>query len=349
VKVTPSHLKLMNQAFEESGSSSPTKALMIGGEALVPADIAFWQQRFPAVRLINHFGPTEITVGCSTFEITEEVSQRSSIPIGRPIWNTQIYVLDGYLRPVPVGVAGEVYIAGAGLARGYLKRPELTGERFIANPYGERGGRMYRTGDVGRYLSDRNLEYLGRADEQVKIRGFRIELGEIESVLSDHGSVLQSVVVAREDEPGDKRLVAYVVPVAGAEIDAQELRSHLGRNLPEYMVPSAFMELEQLPLSVSGKLDRKKLPAPEWKSKEYEAPVGRTERAIAEVFTEVLKLERVGRQDNFFELGGHSLLAVRLVSQLRERGVQVEVRTLFTANTVAELAAETRMVKEIKL
>jgi arthrofactin-type cyclic lipopeptide synthetase C len=208
---------------------------------------------------------------------------------------------------------------------------------------------MYRTGDVARYLADGNLEYLGRVDDQVKIRGFRIELGEIESVLSGHASVAQSVVVAREDQPGDKRLVAYVIASVGSHIDAGELRSYLGRSLPEYMVPAAFVELESLPLSPNGKLDRKQLPAPEWKSTEYEAPVGETERAIAEVFAEVLKLERVGREDNFFELGGHSLLATQVVSQLRQRGLEVGIRALFMTPSVKGLATEKKRIKEIEL
>src|ERR1700710_295382 len=222
---------------------------------------------------------------------------------------------------------------------GCMKRSALTSERFIASPYGAAGSRMYRTGDVARYRADGNLEFLGRADDQVKIRGFGIELGEIESALSGHASVHQAVVLAREDEPGDKRLVAYIVPVAGAEVDAAELRSHLGRSLPEYMVPSAYVELTQLPLSPNGKLDRKRLPAPEWKGREYEAPAGEIERAIAEVFMEVLKLERVGREDHFFELGGHSLLATRLISQLRQKlQVELPLRALFESPTVKGLA-----------
>jgi glyine---[glycyl-carrier protein] ligase len=289
------------------------------------------------------YGPTETTIWSVLQRLDEEMS---SVPaIGRPIWNTQIYVLDGYLRPVPVGVAGELYIAGAGLARGYLNRAELTAERFIASPYGEHGSRMYRTGDVARYRADGNLEYLGRADDQVKIRGFRIELGEIESVLSSHPAVAQSVVIAREDEPGDKRLVAYVIAAVGTEIDASELRSSLGRSLPAYMLPSAFVALERFPLTSNGKLNRKLLPAPEWRSKEYEAPVGETETQIAAVFAEVLKVKGVGRHDNFFELGGYSLLATQLVSKLRQEGLDVEVHALFTAPTVAKLAASIEEVE----
>jgi amino acid adenylation domain-containing protein/FkbM family methyltransferase len=339
---------IANMVFAGGYKNASLRTLLIGGDRLsyLPPQVA-------QISIVNNYGPTETTVVATSGCIHESTLR---VPIGRPIWNTQIYLLDGRLQPVPVGVSGELYIAGAGLARGYLKRADLTAERFIASPYGEPGSRMYRTGDVARYRVDGNLEYLGRVDDQVKIRGFRIELGEIESALSGHASVAQSVVVAREDQPGEKRLVGYVVASAGSSIDAAKLRSYLGRSLPEYMVPAAYVELEKLPLSPNGKLDRKKLPAPEWKSKEYEAPVGETEIQIAEVFAEVLKLERVGREDNFFELGGHSLLATQVVSQIRQRlSVELPLRMLFEVPTVmgltdrfrSEIAArdETRKVQ----
>jgi amino acid adenylation domain-containing protein len=340
LKMTPAQVDILNRMLPVEDLSKLTHCLVIGGEALHKTTLRPWMEYAPQTRLVNEYGPTETVVGatCYETELSDIGIADTSVPIGRPIWNTQIYVLDGYLQPVPVGVSGELYIAGSGLARGYLNRAELTAERFIASPYGKPGSRMYRTGDVARYRVDGNLEYLGRVDDQVKIRGFRIELGEIEAALSVHASVAQSVVIVREDQPGDKRLVTYVVAVAGSHIDAAELRSHLGRSLPEYMVPAAYVELASLPLSSNGKLDRNHLPAPEWKSREYAAPVGETERAIAEVFAEVLKLERVGREDNFFELGGHSLLATRLISQLRLRGLEVGVRALFMAPTVMGLA-----------
>src|SRR6185437_8590774 len=284
VKVTPSHLKLLNDAIAPEANQAPMLTLMIGGEALIPSDVLFWQRRFSEVRLINHYGPTETTVGCCTFEISATVGE-SSIPIGRPIWNTQIYILDRYGEPVPVGVAGEMYIGGAGVARGYLNRPELTAEKFLDDPFSSKpGARMYRTGDLGRWLGDGNIEFLGRNDFQVKIRGFRIELGEIEARLAEHPGVGEAVVIAREDTPGDKRLVAYYT-VADRDTDqdiadAEQLRAHLAATLPEYMVPAAYVRLESFSLTSSGKLDRRALPAPEqdaYTSRVYEPPQGETE------------------------------------------------------------------------
>jgi amino acid adenylation domain-containing protein len=319
--------------------------LLVGGEALDPRAIARAFRNNAPQHLLNGYGPTEATTLASTYVIESIQEDARSIPIGRPISNTQVYVLDERFEPVGVGVVGELYLAGAGLARGYLNRSELTAERFIANPYGEAGSRMYRSGDLARWRADGNLDYVGRADDQVKIRGFRIELGEIEGRLQEQDAVSQCAVVVREDVAGDKRLVAYVVAASGASIDAADLRQELGRSLPEYMVPSAFVEIEQLPLTVNGKLDRKKLPAPEWKSREYEAPRGETERVIAEAFAELLKLERVGREDNFFELGGNSLLATELVRQLRRQRLQLKVRDLFAAPTPAQLAEATEDVR----
>src|SRR5882762_4828612 len=356
VKVTPSHLKLLNRAFSASQHSAPTRILMIGGEALVPSDVLFWQQRFPDVRLVNHFGPTETTVGCCTFEISEPIAELHSIPIGRPIANTRIYILDTYGEPVPVGVAGELYIGGAGVARGYLNRPELTAEKFVKDPFAaEAGARMYKTGDLGRWLPDGNIEFLGRNDDQVKIRGYRIELGEIEARLAEHAGVREAVVLAREDEPGEKRLVAYYTPTDTNEgsLGAEELRSHLSSKLPEYMVPAAYVRLERMPLTANGKLNRKGLPAPEgdaYAVREYEAPRGETEKKLAEIWAELLKVERVGRQDNFFELGGHSLLAVRMVSRIRQvLGVEAAVRDLFTHPILNDFARNLEGAVQTKL
>jgi acyl-coenzyme A synthetase/AMP-(fatty) acid ligase/aryl carrier-like protein len=331
---------------------------MIGGEALVSSDIVFWQQNFPGVRLINHFGPTEATVGCSTHEITEPLDETHSIPIGKPIANTRIYILDGRGEPVPVGVSGELYIGGAGVARGYLNRPDLTAERFVCDPFREEpGARMYRSGDLGRWLPDGNIEFLGRNDFQVKIRGFRIELGEIESRLMEHPAVREAVVLAREDNAGDQRLVAYYTQAGSGEgqeagaLSAEQLRTHLSASLPEYLVPAAYVELETLPLTPNGKLDRKALPAPEadaYASHGYEPPQGEIEQELAAIWAEVLKLERVGRHDNFFSLGGHSLLAVTLIERMRRSGFEVDVRSLFTTTTLAELAA-TMDVLEIRI
>lgn len=341
-KVTPSHLRLINSQLLANHATSPTRALMTGGEALLAADIALWQQQFPEVRLINHFGPTETTVGCVTFEIPKDCVLHS-IPIGRPIWNTQVYVLDAALQPLPPGVPGELYVAGAGVARGYLNRPALTAERFVANPFGPAGSRMYRTGDRVRWLADGNLDYLGRADDQLKIRGFRIEPGEIAARISEHPAVRQAAVVAREDSPGERRLVAYLVPAPEADIPTlpATLRSHLGTTLPDYMVPSALVTLDALPLTPNGKLDRKALPAPDFTPGSCRGPRTPQEEILAASFAEILGLERVGIDDSFFELGGHSLLAIRLISRVRSiLKIEVPIRALFDAPTVATLAQQ---------
>ena len=267
------------------------------------------------------------------------------IPIGRPIANTRIYILDAYGEPVPVGVAGELYIGGVGVARGYLNRPDLTAERFVEDPFvAESGGRMYRTGDLGRWLPDGNIEFVGRDDFQVKIRGFRIELGEIEARLREHAGVREAVVVAGEDGDGGKRLVAYYTTLDEREegVGAEPLRSHLSACLPEYMVPAAYVRLEAMPLTPNGKLDRKALPAPDadaYSKRIYEAPQGEIETRLAEIWAEVLKQDKIGRHDNFFELGGHSLLAVTLIERMRRNGLKVDVRTLFAIPTLAALAA----------
>src|SRR5258708_12257322 len=272
------------------------------------------------------------------------------VAIGKPIANTQMYVLDAEYGAVPVGVEGEIYIAGVGLARGYWNRLDLTAERFIANPLSAEGGaRMYRTGDRGRWRSDGNLDYLGRFDHQVKLRGFRIELGEIEARLAEHPAVREAVVLAREDAAGEKRLVAYYAAsgmgeAEAASVGAEGLRAHLSAVVPDYMVPAAYVCLDRLPLTPNGKLDRKALPAPEqdtYVARGYEAPVGETETKLTEGWAEVLKLEKVGRHNNFFELGGHSLLATRVISRIREAfHVELPLQILFQNPTVAGLALQ---------
>ncbi|WP_200943969.1 non-ribosomal peptide synthetase, partial [Lysobacter sp. Root604] len=311
---------LFNQyAPSMQASLAQLRYLLVGGDVLDPRTIrsVLAQAQRPA-HLINGYGPTETTTFACTHLIEALAEDATSVPIGRPIANTQVYILDAHGAPVPVGVAGELHIGGDGVARGYLNQPALTAERFVRDPFSaDPQARMYKTGDLGRWLPDGTIEYLGRNDFQVKIRGFRIELGEVEAKLSACADVREAVVLAREDVPGDKRLVAYVVPSAGAEPTGVQLREALQTQLPEYMVPSAFMVLDAFPLTPNGKLDRKALPAPDGSSlvqREYEAPQGEIEQGLAEIWQSLLKIEQVGRHDHFFELGGHSLLAVQLVS-----------------------------------
>ena len=300
----------------------------------------------PQAQLSNLYGPTEAAVDVTAWECRAD-DQSPCVPIGRPIANMQIYVLDSSKQLVPVGVAGEIYIGGVGVGRGYLNRPELTAERFLADPFSaEPNARIYKTGDLGRWRSDASIEYLGRNDLQVKIRGFRIELGEIEAQLAKHPDVKETVVLAREDVPGDKRLVAYVIPRDPSSADAvsgEALRAYLKPVLPEYMVPSVFVTVESFPLSPNGKLDRRALPAPEigaYASGQYEPPQGETEEIVAAIWQELLRVKRVGRQDNFFELGGHSLLAMQVVVRVQlSMPVEVPISVLFECPTVERLSA----------
>lgn len=309
--------------------------VLVGGEALPSGLLQALQDLHCSVT--NLYGPTETTIWSAAAFLEEGL--QGVPPIGKPIWNTQVYVLDNGLQPVPPGVVGELYIAGTGLARGYFYRPDLTAERFVADPYGPPGTRMYRTGDQARWRADGSLDYIGRADHQIKIRGFRIELGEIDAVLANHPHIEQAAVVVREDQPGDKRLAAYVV--ADGAIDTAELRRYMGASLPDYMVPAAFVEMDELPLTPNGKLDRKALPAPDFSTSVSDrAPRTPQEEILCDLFAEVLGLARVGIDDSFFELGGHSLLAARLMSRIREvMGAELGIAKLFDEPTVAGLAA----------
>ncbi|CAL9641874.1 D-alanine--D-alanyl carrier protein ligase [Streptomyces sp. enrichment culture] len=311
------------------------RVLSVGGEACPPALTERWAD---GRRMLNLYGPTETTISATASEPLSGADPAASTPVGAPVRGARAYVLDERLRLAPRGVPGELYIAGSGVARGYLRRPGPTAERFVADPFGPPGSRMYRTGDLMRWRADGQLEFVGRADDQVKIRGFRIELGEIEAVLGRHAAVSQAVVAVREDQPGDKRLVGYVVAGSG-EAGADSLRAHAAAHLPEFMVPSAFVVLDSLPLTSNGKLDRTALPAPT-----YQAETGgrgaRTpqEEILCGLFADVLGVPTVGVDDSFFELGGHSLLATRVVSRIRSlMGVELPVRTLFEAPTVAQL------------
>ena len=267
----------------------------------------------------------------------------TSVPIGRPIANTRIYILDAFGDPVPVGVTGELYIGGIGVARGYLNRPELTAERFVKDPFVDgAGARMYRTGDLARWRSDGVIEFWGRNDSQVKIRGFRIELGEIEASLVSYPGVREAVVVAREDTPGEKRIVAYYLAAEGVFVESAQLREHLASTLPEYMIPAAYVKLCELPVTPNGKLDRQALPIPQqdaYATRGYVPPRGEIETLVAQVWADVLNVDRVGRHDNFFQLGGHSLLAVRLTEILRRHGFVANVRAVFATPSLAQFAA----------
>jgi amino acid adenylation domain-containing protein len=336
---------LFNQYAEELKAEIPRlRYLIVGGDALDPQTIARVLEGYAPRHLLNGYGPTETTTFAITHEVTD-VEQGAGIPLGRPIANTRIYILDAHGEPVPVGVGGELYIGGAGVALGYHERPGLTAERFVPDPFGgepRSGARMYRTGDLGRWLPDGTVEFLGRNDHQVKVRGFRIELGEIEARLLAHPEVREAAVLAREDAPGDRRLVAYYVGAEGAE--AEKLRAHLAGNLPEYMVPAAYVRLEKLPLNPNGKVDRRALPAPEGSSyatREYEAPRTPVEEVLAGIWTEVLSRERVGVHDSFFDLGGHSLLIIRLLAEIQATfDLEISMRTVFSMPTLEAMAGE---------
>ncbi|MDQ9535014.1 amino acid adenylation domain-containing protein, partial [Serratia marcescens] len=332
---------LFNQyAHSIAATLAQLKYLLSGGEAADPHAFARMLKEAGPVRLINAYGPTECTVFATTATI-ERVDPWQRLPIGRPIGNTRIYLLDEHGQPVPLGATGEIYIAGPGVALGYLNRAELTAERFLADPFNP-GERMYRTGDLARYLADGNIDYLGRNDRQVKIRGFRIECGEIEARVAGHPAVREAVVDVL-GEVDNKRLVAWVVPEADADRQtlAVTLRQYLAGMLPEFMLPAAWVALDTLPLTPNGKLDRRALPEPQedaYVREVYAEPEGELETLLAGIWRELLGIERVGRHDNFFELGGHSLLAVKLMAQLRRVGLSAGVQTLFTAPTLSTLA-----------
>jgi amino acid adenylation domain-containing protein len=342
---------LMLQGLAECASNEHAHALavrdiIVAGEQLrITRQIVDFFTRLEACRLHNHYGPSETHV-VTALTMSGRPDDWPSLPsIGRPISNTQIYVLNGAGKPAPLGVAGEIYIGGANVALGYVNRAELTAARFVPDPFArEPGGRMYRTGDLGRWCSDGTLEYMGRNDDQIKIRGYRIELGEIEAQLARHSDVKEVAVVARDDNAGVKRLVAYVTPRGQVSPGADTLRAYMKDVVPEYMVPSAFVLLDRMPLTPSGKLSRRALPAPgvaAYVHSDYDAPRGEIERALADIWHELLRVERVGRDDDFFELGGHSLLAMQLMTRIQSSfSFEIPIRLLFESSTLKDLAAQ---------
>jgi amino acid adenylation domain-containing protein/non-ribosomal peptide synthase protein (TIGR01720 family) len=377
VKITPAHLDVLSQLLPSNEAAGKTRAFIIGGEALLGNSLSFWRTHAPDTRLINEYGPTETVVGCCVYEVSNQTDLSGAVAIGRPIANTQIYILDRHLQPVPIGVPGELYIGGAGVARGYLNARELTEEKFIPNPFEQRKAegkghrtdgkstpnssllpsashllpslekskvsRLYKTGDLARYLPDGTIEFLGRIDDQVKIRGFRIELGEISAILTQHPGVRETASIVREDVAGDKRLVAYVVRDRKSPPDITELRQFLKQRLPEYMVPSAFVLLNELPLTPNGKIDRRALPAPDqarpdWAGK-FVAPSTPAEKILAKIWAEVLRVERLGIHDNFFELGGDSILSLQIVAKANQAGFQLTPKHIFDCKSIANLAA----------
>ncbi|NCR69792.1 MAG: amino acid adenylation domain-containing protein [Microcystis aeruginosa LG13-12] len=359
LKIVPSHLAALLSAAQPE-TKLPWQKLILGGEPTTWNLAEKVLIHAPQCQIFNHYGPTEATVGVLTFAMDSQSispSQRDSstqnVPLGRPLANTQIYLLDQNLQPVPIGVQGELYIGGASLARGYLNRPELTNEKFIPHPFHqETESRLYKTGDLARYLPDGNIEYLGRIDNQVKIRGFRIELGEIEAVLSQHNYVETTCVTASEDSPGIKRLVAYIVPPKNVTPITNELRQFLKARLPDYMIPSAFVTLDALPLTPNGKLDHRALPEPNLRGEielNFVAPRNLEEEILAKIWSQVLRVELVGIYDNFFELGGDSILTIQIITRARKAGLELTPKQLFTHQNIAELATVAKRITESQI
>jgi len=337
LKIVPTHLK----ALLTSAEVLPRRHLILGGETCPRSLVEKIHELSGELAVWNHYGPTETTVGC----VAQQLTRSGTISIGTPLPNNTAYILNERLRPVPVGVAGELYVGGDGVARGYLNRPELTAERFVPDPYSKAPGRrFYRTGDRARYLSDGRIEILGRVDHQLKVRGYRIEPEEIQIALNEHPLVSQSVVIGREDPPADKRLVAYVVAQDSTQPEVKDLREFLGQRLPDYMVPSTFVFLKTLPLTANGKIDRDALPEPEAAAGkgQFVAPRNPVETELSHIWATVLGLQKIGIHDNFFELGGDSILGIQIVARANKAGMNLEPRQIFEHQTIAELAAVTK-------
>lgn len=348
LKLTPSHLDLLSQQIGPEKIAGLARCLVIGGENLVAESLRVWRDLAPETRLFNEYGPTETVVGCCVHEVLPTDPFTGSVPIGRPIANTQLYVLDADLQPVADGETGELYIGGAGVGRGYWNRPALTKERFLPDPFaGAPGARMYKSGDLARLRPDGIMEYLGRTDDQVKIRGYRIELGEIEAAIAALPSVRSCAVAAREDEAGKKRLVAYLVAhgdlVSNGQVAGTEaLRAALKATLPDHMVPAQFVYLDALPLTPNGKADRRALPEPERvasKPADGSQPRTKTEQAVAAIWSDLFKVPSPGLHDDFFDMGGDSLTGVGLLVRVKATfGVNLELASLFERSTIAGLA-----------
>ncbi|MDP1708090.1 MAG: amino acid adenylation domain-containing protein, partial [Gammaproteobacteria bacterium] len=369
LEAVPSMIQALLDIADENSLLSELRWLIACGEVFSPGLCRRWMQRFPHVKVLNAYGPAECSDDVSYYQVPVIPGEADSVvPIGKPVHNTQLYLLDSWLEPVPVGVPGEICVAGVQVGRGYLHRPDLTAERFIPNPFDQTGKPMYCTGDMGLYREDGTIEFLGRLDHQVKIRGVRIEPGEIEAQILSFPQVEDALVVVREEGAGGKRLVAYVVcgndeigrepsrppslavgrigslPIATLppSLAVEQLREHLAARLPTAMMPSAFVLLETMPLSANGKIDRKALPQPDMagqSNRAYVAPRNSVEEILAEIWKDVLDIEQVGVADNFFELGGHSLLAVQVLSRIRKAfSIDVPLRRLFEASTIEALA-----------
>lgn len=342
LKLTPSHLSLVQHSLQPGQILGRVKTLVLGGEALQARTLEYWRKHDPRTRIFNHYGPTEATIGCIVYEVLGNES--GAIPIGKPIANTRAYILDEDLRSVSAGAVGEIFIGGEGVTRGYLKRAELTAERYIADPFGT-GTRVYRTGDLGKMRADGNIEYLGRGDQQVKLRGHRIELTEIEAHLLQLEKIREAVVISKEDVSGSQRLIAYLTLHGkhGSVSDlGSEFRAYLQSVLPEYMVPASFLILDALPLTPNGKVDKRALPSPDTvaqPSRNQAPPEGETEKALARLWCEILGLRQVGRNDDFFELGGHSLLGLKLLVSVSESfSIRLPPLSVFNCPTVSQMA-----------
>src|SRR4051812_8378788 len=341
LQCTPSFARMLAGSTETLTALKSLKKLMVGGEAL-PTGLAEQLVKELSGEIINMYGPTETTIWSTTSIVKQAESSTGAIDIGRPLANQQVYILDAKRQPVPVGVPGELWIAGDGVARGYLRRPELTNEKFVSDPFIE-GNRMYRTGDLVRYCADGVIDFLGRVDHQVKVRGHRIELGEIEAALMQHSDVRQAVVVLRTDNPEDPQLAAYLVPAGNEAPAPNTLRDFLKQKLPGHMVPAVYVALEKMPLTPNGKVDRKALPAPQGSrvkgEGEFVAPTGSVEQQVAAIWKDILHVEQIGADDNFFDFGGHSLQVVQVQNRLRETiGIDVPVLKLFQFPTIRALA-----------